>query len=114
MALLGYTAVMVLLVHRVGTIVVGMQQLINHVRNVLKGILLYMSSTLCDEFTEEDIWTMFFEVMDGHNWPADDKNNWSDPNVPLCEWGGMVCDEKGEVISVAFPLESAMSNVFDD
>jgi Leucine rich repeat len=68
---------------------------------------LYMSSTFCEEFTEEDIWAMFFEVMDGHNWPNDDKVNWSNPNIPLCEWGGMICDEKGEVISVAFPLQSS-------
>lgn len=66
---------------------------------------LYMGSTYCEEFTDHDILSIFYEVMQGsHSWPTESKINWSNHDVSLCEWAGIDCDEDGDVVSLSFPL----------
>lgn len=67
---------------------------------------LYLGSTkdACQEFSPEMILSMFFEVMDGESWPASFQKNWGDTSVSVCQWGGLSCDENGELASIAFPL----------
>lgn len=65
---------------------------------------LYMSSSFCDVLSDDDILSILFEVMGGRDWPIDAQINWSDFNVPLCEWGGIDCDENGEMTSISFPI----------
>lgn len=67
---------------------------------------LYLGSvrSKCQVFTEAMILTMFFEVMQGHEWPLGLQENWGNYDVPLCKWAGLTCDEDGELESIAFPL----------
>jgi hypothetical protein len=74
---------------------------------------LYMSSSFCDAISDEDILSIFFEVMDGRNWPTESQVNWSNHEVPVCEWGGIDCDELGEITSISFPVHSNNPDTFD-
>jgi len=67
---------------------------------------LYLGSTRseCQVFTEEMILSMFYGVMQGQHWPDEQQKNWGNLDVSVCEWGGLSCDEQGELESIAFPL----------
>jgi hypothetical protein len=60
--------------------------------------------TGCQVVTPENILAILFEVMNGHKWPDAYLDNWSDSEVPVCEWAGLTCDENDELIGIAFPL----------
>lgn len=67
---------------------------------------LYLGSTKCEALTEADILSIFFEVMQGSEWPDDMKEHWGDPTVNTCAWSGITCNSKGEVVSLSFPSQN--------
>ena len=69
---------------------------------------MYLGSRQCIQLSEKDILSIFFEVMNGDEWPDEAKQNWGDKSVDLCEWGGITCDENGEVESLSFPSLGAV------
>lgn len=71
---------------------------------------LYMASSFCDEFTEQDILGIFYEVMNGPEWDDEDQVNWSNYDVSVCEWAGIDCDDNGTITSMSLPFTSP----FDD
>lgn len=68
---------------------------------------MYLGSTGCLKLSEEDILTIFFNVMEGENWPDDMKKNWGDSTIGLCNWAGISCDGDGQIESLSFPLHTA-------
>lgn len=64
---------------------------------------MYLGARKCLRLSEKDILSIFFEVMNGDEWPEDAKKNWGDQSVDLCLWSGITCDENGEVESLSFP-----------
>jgi Leucine-rich repeat (LRR) protein len=65
---------------------------------------MFLGSTYCEEYTDHDILSILFEVLQGHDWPSESKVNWGNHGISLCEWAGIDCDANGEVISLGFPL----------
>jgi len=68
---------------------------------------LYLGSSGCGFITEERILDMLYQVMDGDAWRGGAGWYWNDPDVPICQWGGMACDENGELTTLSVPLLSA-------
>lgn len=67
---------------------------------------LYLGSlrTACRVFTPRQILSIFYDVMGGDTWPDEFQEKWRDPQLDLCDWAGMTCDENGELQGVGFPL----------
>jgi hypothetical protein len=65
---------------------------------------MYLGSSSCEEFSEADILSIFFDVMGGHTWNALQKSHWKESDGSVCEWHGISCDENGEIDSIRFPL----------
>jgi hypothetical protein len=65
---------------------------------------MYLGSSACEEFTEKDILSIFFDVMGGESWNALQKSNWKDDQGSVCDWNGITCDADGEIASIRFPL----------
>jgi hypothetical protein len=65
---------------------------------------MYLGSSICEAFGQEDILSIFFDVMQGDKWNALQKLHWQDTKVNVCKWTGINCDENGEITSVQFPL----------
>jgi hypothetical protein len=68
---------------------------------------LYLGSTVCRYFSEADILSLFYDVMNGERWPPNHRTNWRNYEVSVCEWAGVVCDENGTPTSLGFPLLGA-------
>jgi hypothetical protein len=68
---------------------------------------VYLGSTECVKFLPRDILSLFYDVMQGDTWPEMHRDHWKDPTVDFCEWGGVVCDDTGELMSLSFPLIGA-------
>lgn len=68
---------------------------------------MYLGSTQCETFTDEDILHMIFEVFDGHNWPEGRQSNWKNPESSFCQYAGVECDASGDLKSLSIPLVSA-------
>ena len=62
---------------------------------------MYLGSSSCDEFTEEDILSMLFDVM---GVLKSEGSNEMKKKQDVCTWDGITCDDAGEVISIRFPL----------
>jgi hypothetical protein len=65
---------------------------------------MYLGSSSCEEFTENDILSIFFDVMGGESWNALQKSHWKDDQGSVCDWNGITCDEDGEIASIRFPM----------
>lgn len=68
---------------------------------------MYLGSVSCEEITDQDILSIFFDVMGGDKWDASQKENWKRLDVSVCEWSGITCDEEGEIVSIRFLLLGA-------
>jgi hypothetical protein len=75
---------------------------------------LYLGSSrhACHVVTPERIMSILFEAMNGGSWPHAFQENWGDESVPLCRWAGLACDDKDEVMSIAFPLRGTDDYLF--
>jgi hypothetical protein len=66
---------------------------------------MYLGSQSCIKLTEEDYITMFYDVMAATNPHPMQQAHWQhNRERDVCEWNGIECDEKGQVISIEFPL----------
>jgi hypothetical protein len=61
---------------------------------------MYLGSSSCDEYSEKDILSIFFDVM-GVDRVEDPKEIQKDG---VCAWDGITCDDAGEISSIRFPL----------
>jgi len=64
---------------------------------------LYLGSKECLSFSQRDVLEMFYKIMGGDNWPDALKENWFDPEISECQWGGVTCDSNGVIDSLTFP-----------
>jgi hypothetical protein len=64
---------------------------------------MYLGSTECIELDQKDLLSMMFDVMDGDAWPEEYKKGWKDENTSVCDWAGVTCNEKEEIIGLAIP-----------
>ena len=65
---------------------------------------LYLGSTTCRPFSDKDILSIFFDVMQGDRWGENFRKNWQDPKAKLCDWSGVVCDRSsGKITGISFP-----------
>lgn len=65
---------------------------------------MYLGSSACESFSEEDILSIFFDVMGGQNWNTVQKKHWKDSRSSACAWEGIRCNDKEEIESIRFPL----------
>ena len=73
---------------------------------------IYLGSSRCVELSEEDILTMFYDVMGnagnpniGNGYDVVQEQHWNfDRDAPICSWNGVRCDQDGVVESIWFPL----------
>ena len=66
---------------------------------------LYLGSSSCEVLSPSDILHIFFSVMRGGWSNPIQQNHWKDPEDDnVCFWNGITCDDKGEIISIRFPL----------
>ncbi len=63
-----------------------------------------IGSTYCRILTQRDFLTIFYDVMQGDDWPPEFEKTWKDPNQLECEWEGVTCDSNGDVVSLVFPM----------
>jgi len=59
------------------------------------------------KISDEVILQMLYEVMEGDSWKEENKLYWNDRDVPVCGWGGLFCDDGGELTSLSIPLMAA-------
>jgi len=64
---------------------------------------IYLGSSRCVELTDEDILTMFYDVMAASNSFPMQQNHWAREG-DVCTWNGVECDENETVESIWFPL----------
>lgn len=64
---------------------------------------LYLGSTECIELSQADLLSMLFDVLDGESWPDEFKKGWKEEGVSFCDWAGVTCNEKEEIIGLALP-----------
>jgi Leucine rich repeat N-terminal domain len=64
---------------------------------------LYLGSPNCRPFSPEDILSVLFDAMQGERWPDELRENWKNQHVDVCFWSGVICDTKGEIVSIGFP-----------
>ena len=64
---------------------------------------LYLGSTECIELNQADLLSMLFDVLDGDHWPEEFKKGWKEENVSICDWAGVTCNEKEEIIGLVLP-----------
>jgi hypothetical protein len=65
---------------------------------------MYLGSSSCQEFSEADILSVYFDVIRGDQWNALQQLHWKDRSVDICEWYGVSCDEDGEIQSLRIPV----------
>lgn len=66
---------------------------------------LFLGSSTCIRFTEEDYITMFYDVMTAVYPSAHQRNHWdTNREGEVCTWNGIDCDENGRIQSISFPL----------
>lgn len=65
---------------------------------------LYLGAAGCVKMDEEDIMSVFFEVMHGERWPKEYKKNWQSKEFPVCDWEGILCEADGTIIGISFPI----------
>jgi Leucine-rich repeat (LRR) protein len=66
---------------------------------------LYLGSSACIKFDEEDYIAMIYDIMAATNNFSIQKGHWDlNREGDVCTWNGISCDEKGEVESISFPL----------
>ncbi len=63
---------------------------------------LYLGSKGCLSFSQRDVLEMFYKLMDGDSWPAHLRENWLNPDVSECQWGGVTCNSDGVIDSLTF------------
>ncbi len=70
---------------------------------------IYLGSSSCVELSEEDILTMFYDVMTNVGGSRDvvQEQHWMgfDRDAPICSWNGVRCDQDGSIESLWFPLQ---------
>jgi hypothetical protein len=49
---------------------------------------MYLGSSSCRAFSEKDILSLLFDVLQGERWPPRHKENWRDYKVSVCDWAG--------------------------
>lgn len=65
---------------------------------------MYLGSSSCQELSEADILSVYFDVIRGDQWNALQQLHWKDRSVNICEWYGVTCDEYGEIQSLRIPV----------
>jgi hypothetical protein len=69
---------------------------------------MYLGSSRCIQLTDEDILTMFYDVMASSNPFPMQKNHWElNRDGPICAWNGVECseeDDNNNIESIWFPL----------
>ncbi|KAL3936134.1 MAG: hypothetical protein SGARI_002691 [Bacillariaceae sp.] len=66
---------------------------------------LYLGSSACIKFDEEDYISMIYDVMAATSQNAMQSAHWRlNRDGDVCTWNGIGCDEKGKVESISFPL----------
>lgn len=65
---------------------------------------MYLGSIACQPFSTEDILSIFFDAMQGDRWPDELQENWKNRHIDVCFWSGVICDSKGDIVSVGFPI----------
>lgn len=68
---------------------------------------MYLGSTQCETFSDQDFLHMLFEVFDGNNWPEEQQEHWKDLDSSFCQYAGVECDTHGELKSLNIPLATA-------
>lgn len=64
---------------------------------------MYLGSPKCRPFSPEDILSILFDAMQGETWPDELRENWKNRHVDVCYWSGIICDTRGEIVSIGFP-----------
>jgi len=65
---------------------------------------MYLGSTICRPFSQEDILSILFDAMQGDRWPEELRENWKNRHIDVCFWSGVICDTKGDIVSIGFPI----------
>lgn len=69
---------------------------------------MYLGSSRCIQLTDEDILTMFYDVMASSNPFPMQQNHWElNRDGPICTWNGVECseeDDNNNIESIWFPL----------
>jgi len=65
---------------------------------------MYLGSSECTPFSPEDILSVLFDAMEGDNWPKELRENWKNRHIDVCYWSGVICDSKGDIVSIGFPI----------
>ncbi|KAL3924803.1 MAG: hypothetical protein SGILL_000813 [Bacillariaceae sp.] len=66
---------------------------------------LYLGSSTCIRFDEEDYISMIYDIMAATNTFPMQSSHWSNNREgDVCTWNGISCDSKGNVESISFPL----------
>ncbi|KAL7551758.1 hypothetical protein ACHAWF_014947 [Thalassiosira exigua] len=64
---------------------------------------LRLGSVSCMEVTKEDVLGMFYDLMNGNSWSAEQRKGWKS-NLPACQWEGVSCNEDGKINGFSFPV----------
>lgn len=66
---------------------------------------MYLGSSSCETFSQEDILSILFDAMGGSNWNPNQQRGWKDKDTHVCDWNGIDCNEKmTEIESIRLPL----------
>jgi len=63
----------------------------------------YIGSIECHPLSQREFLSMFYTVMNGNTWPSEHSEGWTNNEVGVCDWAGIICDSSGEVESLSFP-----------
>jgi hypothetical protein len=66
---------------------------------------LYIGSTKCSPFTQRDLLSMLYDVIGGDIWPEKFVDTWTNEDLPVCNFHGIVCDKYGIVEELLLPLD---------
>lgn len=66
---------------------------------------MFLASTKCETFSDQDMLTLLYEAFEGKNWPMGSQHGWNDPDqYSVCEYAGVQCNDQMEIESIAVPV----------
>lgn len=64
---------------------------------------VYLGSTSCRTFDDNDLLSIVYAVMEGLPWPKEYDETWNKES-DVCDWHGIECDGNGEIESLTIPV----------